>query len=259
MEQEPVVSIITAVLNGVGHLDRCLQSVASQRGIQCEHLVADGGSSDGTAEIIKRHTGQLAWWVSEPDRGISEAMNKGIAHARGEWLLFLHADDALSSPDAIVQVLPELGSGYDVVACSLEYGDGLQRRLRRPRPPGFWLNFKTGLLHQATLIRRDLFYRIGPFDERYKIAMDYEFFLRAHRQGAKVRLCPEIRLSLMGGSGISSRRDWPSLSARLKEESLIQSQHCTSSFLRAMYCIYWVLYLPYRRMRATLENLVSLA
>ena len=113
------------------------------------------------------------------------------------------------------------------------------------------MNFKTGLLHQGVFCRRALFDEIGPFDTRFKIAMDYEFFLRAYRRGAKLKLI-DLPLAVMRDTGVSSRTDWPSLRQRFLEEKRMQRKHGKGVLVRAIYFIYWVLYMPYRWMRAAL-------
>ena len=96
MSAKPLVSVITASLNGARHLEACLDSVARQQHVTVEHVVIDGGSNDGSVEILQRWSPRLAYWRSEADAGIADAMNKGLRQARGEWLLFLHADTVLS-------------------------------------------------------------------------------------------------------------------------------------------------------------------
>src|SRR5512138_2868657 len=95
----PLVSVVTPVFNGAATLARCIESVAGQTYPNVEHLVADGGSADGTTGVLRR--AGVAWWVSEPDRGIYDAINKGIDESHGEWLYFLGADDVVATPDAL--------------------------------------------------------------------------------------------------------------------------------------------------------------
>ncbi|MES2883810.1 MAG: glycosyltransferase family 2 protein [Pseudomonadota bacterium] len=247
----PLVSVITVVFNGATHLGNCLDSVRRQQGIAFEYIVIDGGSTDGSVELIRQQQHGLAYWVSEPDRGIGDAMNKGIARARGEWLLFLHADDYLVADDVLAgchAVLQTLSA--DIVGFPLHFGSAAASRMLRPRGGGFWLNFKTGLLHQASFIRRTLLERIGPYDTDLRIAMDYEFFLRAQRRGACIVTRSSPVPSLMRDTGVSSRRDWPSLQQRLAEERAIHTLHANSRALQLLYTMYWTLYLPYRRLRA---------
>lgn len=246
--QVPVfdITVVTVVRNGAAHLEQTIASVLAQFGARVEYVVIDGASTDGSVEIIRRHADGIASWISEPDRGIGDAMNKGLAHARGEWLLFLHADDYLASDGALAAALSHATPDADFIACALDYlEDGGARR--RPST-GFtpWLNLKTTFLHQATLIRRSAFERLGPYDTGLRIAMDYEFFLRAARAGASAVLLPDLVLSCMRGSGISARRDWPTLKARFAEERDIHRRHASGLGARMFYRLWWLLYPGYR-------------
>lgn len=244
----PKISVITAVLNGARTLDRTIRSVATQVGIAIEHIVVDGGSTDGTLDVIRRHESALAYWVSEPDSGIADAMNKGVKLARADWLLFLHADDRLAESSSLATANPSLHDPLEVVAFPVDFEtSGGSRRRIEPRRFAPWLNLKTCFPHQGTFIHRRLFERTGAYDDRYTIAMDYEFFLRAYRRKAKIAVHRTPCVSVMGGAGISSQRDPGTLARRFGEERRIHLQHARGSCDRLLYAIYWPLYLAYRR------------
>src|SRR5690348_14220883 len=97
----PRVSLIIAVYNGASTIVKCLNSVAAQTYGSRELIVIDGGSTDGTVDILRCNADQLSYWISEPDTGVYNAWNKGLARARGEWIAFLGADDYLWTPDAL--------------------------------------------------------------------------------------------------------------------------------------------------------------
>src|SRR5688572_26809863 len=107
MPTSPKVSIITAVYNGDLYLEQTIQSVLAQTYANIEYIVIDGGSKDGTVAILKKYASKLAYWVSEPDKGIYDAWNKGVQAATGEWIAFLGADDLLF-PDTISLYVQEL-------------------------------------------------------------------------------------------------------------------------------------------------------
>jgi glycosyltransferase involved in cell wall biosynthesis len=244
----PTFSIVTATFNNGHLLPKCLRSVAAQQGVSVEHIVIDGGSRDDTVALLREWDARLGAWVSEPDSGISEAMNKGIARARGEWLLFLHADDELDSPQALAGVLPLLeASGADIVGFPIRYG-AAPGRVVPPRGANAWLRLKTGLLHQGTFIRRRVFDRVGLHDTGLKIAMDYDFFLRAWLAGVPIATRPGPIPSRMSDGGVSSRRDWPALSRRLAEEKRIHLAHARGAWQRAGYAAYWLVYPAYKRL-----------
>jgi glycosyltransferase involved in cell wall biosynthesis len=173
------VSIITAVYNAAPTLEECLLSVRSQSYDDVEHIVIDGGSTDGSVEIIQRHSSLLAYWVSEPDGGVFDAWNKGLSVASGEWIAFLGAEDVLL-PDAVSKYLTVCG-GTDAL-----YVSSLVRYIRPGLPdkilgrPWSWPAFqrKMTTAHVGSLHRFDLFRKYGNYDTSYKIVGDYELLLR---------------------------------------------------------------------------------
>jgi len=247
-QSTPKFSIVTAVLNRADHLNDCLDSVFSQRGVAVEQIVIDGGSTDGSAEILQRRSDQLAYWTSEPDRGISDAMNKGLTKARGEWLLFLHADDQLLADDALSRVAEALRQTHARIAgFPIMFGSAANRRLILPRGGGPRMYLKTGFMHQGTFVARSVFDEIGGYDTTLKIAMDYEFFLRAWLRRIPMATFHAPIPTWMRDSGISSQRDWPSLAKRFAEERAIHRSIAHSAWQRAAYAGYWPTYLCYRR------------
>jgi glycosyltransferase involved in cell wall biosynthesis len=173
------VSIITAVYNAAPTLEQCLLSVRSQSYREVEHIVIDGGSTDGSVEILQRHSSLLAYSVSEPDSGVYDAWNKGLSVATGEWIAFLGAEDILL-PDAMSKYLAVCG-GTDA-----QYVSSLVRWIRPGLPdkitgrPWSWPAFqrKMTTAHVGSLHRFDLFEKYGNYDTGYKIAGDYELLLR---------------------------------------------------------------------------------
>lgn len=182
----PKLSIITVNLNNAAGLARTLASVHEEQSFQpMEHIVVDGGSTDGSLEVIHRHEHRLARWVSEPDAGIFPAMNKGLAWARGEYLLFLNSGDWLV-PDVLQSVFS------DFPAADIVYGD-LQFMVN-DRPGQLWVPCEAGeinfmfwvrgsLPHGATFIRRGLMADRG-YAEEYRIIADREFFFRTFMAGS---------------------------------------------------------------------------
>ena len=249
----PLISVITVCRNAEATIGQTLESVASQTFRDYEHIVIDGASTDGTLEIVRFYSAKLAFWSSEPDDGIADAMNRGIAAATGDYILFLHADDYLVSRDSLAMAASHMANGADIYSFDIFFETASGQQRRKPRGATWHLRFKTGFLHQGCLCRRDLFNRIGPFDTTYSIAMDYEFFLRAMQRGASVEYVPEA-LSVMRDTGISSRQDWPSLRRRFAEEREIHRQLCPSAGMALVYHLYWSLYLPYRRGRSLLHS-----
>lgn len=243
------ISVISANFNGAEYLAACLESVQKQIGVDVEHIVIDGGSTDQSVTILEQSSDTLAYWCSEPDKGIADAMNKGVLEATGEWLLFLHSDDLLLEANSLSTVKNILETtSARIVGFPLQYGSIENRRILMPRGSNYWLLLKTGFLHQATFIHYTVFDDIGSYDISLGIAMDYDFFLRAWKRKIPAEKHSMPVLSWMRDTGISSRRDWKTLSRRFSEERSVQMKFSNGSISRLFYKAYWLLYLPYRRL-----------
>jgi glycosyltransferase involved in cell wall biosynthesis len=182
----PRITVITAVRNGSATLQRALDSVFEQTHDRVELVVMDGASTDGTQAILERNAARIRYWESAPDRGIYHAWNKALAHATGDWICFLGADDRLHSPEVLADVAAALAA--DEGRHRVAFGD-----LDKYRPDGSvshrtgrrWGKkrrqaFRRGVMipHPSTFHHRSLFEEHGPFDERFVIAGDFEFLLR---------------------------------------------------------------------------------
>ena len=244
------LSIITITYNAEAHLRYTLESIKSQSVKPREFIIIDGSSTDQTLSIIEEFSEIITKVVSEPDNGISDAMNKGLSLSTSEFVLFLHSDDFFMNSRVLEQVIPHLNSSKDILAFDAVILRTQGGEERRAAHWDFRVNFKTPLNHQATFCRRNLFDRIGKFDTSLRIAMDYDFFLRAYRIGAKVKLIP-LPITYLRDTGISSRKEWKELKNRFSEERLVHSKNTNSLGLKALYFFYWKLYLPYRFFRST--------
>lgn len=188
------VSLVTVSLNQAATIERTICSVFEQVGDPVEYLIVDGGSTDGTREIIERYADQLAWWVSEPDRGQSHALNKGFARATGDVFGWLNADDLLT-PRAIQTVREVFAAGTcDVVcgACRYEYPDG---RVSVQGVAGGELRQLSVYdpIHQPSCFwRRTLHERAGGLDERLHYGMDWDLWLRFERAGARFAVIDDV-------------------------------------------------------------------
>ena len=241
------VTVITVCFNAEKHIGQTIKSVVSQKECDVEYIVIDGASTDKTIDIIKQYESKITKWVSEPDRGIADAMNKGVKLATGDYLLFLNADDYLQAYDALAIAASYMKADKDIYIYDtifLKKEGGIRRH---SGSFGKRIYFK-GICHQGALCRRDLFDKIGSFDTSFKVCMDYDFFMRAYRHGATGQYNDEV-LSVMRDGGISSRQDWPSLKQRFSEERRVHMENNTSTFKKVVYTVYWGLYLPYRKAR----------
>lgn len=172
---QPLISIITISYNCADAIERTIRSVLSQRFTDFEYIIIDGGSTDGTADIVCRHNPHLAYWVSEKDRGISDAFNKGIAVARGKYINLLNAGDSFSSMHTLEQLAPHLTEPI-VTFRYKEENSGEYSRLVDERETS--MEKKALLGHQATFVHRDVYAAMGGYNGSYKIRMDFDFFLR---------------------------------------------------------------------------------
>ena len=164
---EPVVSLITVVRNGAGTLEAAFTSIAAHSAPGVEHIVIDGASTDDTPLIIKRHESQITSWISEPDRGIYDAMNKGVGKARGKWILFLGCDDELCAH--LADILPLLKEDRTVY-----YGSSYWRHARRTYDGPFTASklALTNICHQSIFYPRQALQKY-PFDLRYRLQADW--------------------------------------------------------------------------------------
>jgi glycosyltransferase involved in cell wall biosynthesis len=246
-----LLSVITVCLNAADSIDKTLGSYQEQTAEDTELIVIDGGSTDQTPAILRRFKDCIDVLVEEPDDGIAAAMNKGLSRSSGDYVLFLHADDYLVDAQVLDRIRPWLDGQSEIVAMDLMLGSGDQLKRCRSRGFGYWSRFKTPFLHQATICQRDLFARIGPFDEGFKVCMDFDFFLRAYREGASCRHEHEL-LTVMGDQGLSSLRDWPAVRARLREEFAVQRKNMRSRVELIWYWPWWLVYPIYKRLSLAL-------
>ncbi|MEN8265181.1 MAG: glycosyltransferase family 2 protein, partial [Nitrospirota bacterium] len=178
------VSIITAVRNNVLTIHQCINSIHNQSYNDIEHIVIDGGSSDGTIEIIKKCENNISHWVSEPDDGIYYALNKGLKLASGEIIGFLHANDFYVDNKVIEKVVAQMAK-HSVDSC---YGDLMYvNKKETDRLIRYWKSgpYQDGLFHKGWMpphptffVKKKIYDTYGYFNTNFKISADYELMLR---------------------------------------------------------------------------------
>lgn len=200
------LSIITINYNNSAGLQRTIESVLSQTWKDYEWIIIDGGSTDGSLDIIKKHASHFSWWCSEPDRGIYNAMNKGITHAKGEYLNFLNSGDCFYSSDSLSGLFKNtyiedilicdaiyMYNGHEIVFCdasSCNYDYDFFMRGTLP--------------HQASFFKRTTFDKFGNYDESLKIVADWKFFVETIYYGGATTKYVPIKMCLYEGNGISA-------------------------------------------------------
>ena len=201
----PLVSIVTVVFNGAKHIEETITAVAAQTYENIEHVIVDGGSTDGTIEILERNSGTIGYWISEPDKGVYHAMNKGIELVTDpeSYILFANADDHLYSTEAIERVVSS-SSGEDLVYGRMLLTDGKISGIagRRVDLPDL---ARQTLCHPATFVRRRVFDAVGKFDTSYVIAADYDHMVRCFAAPVSTRFV-DVIVSTMRMGGLSEDR-----------------------------------------------------
>jgi glycosyltransferase involved in cell wall biosynthesis len=172
------ISIITVNYNDKIGLKKTIESVVKQTFVDYEFIIIDGGSTDGSREIIEEYADRISYWVSEPDKGIYNAMNKGIRSATGYFVLFLNSGDIFYDNKVLSEIDSLIGIDFDIY-----YGDIIvkkqnsQRLKKYPDELSFSYFYTNALCHQSCFIKRELFYEHFFYNEDYKIYSDGEFFM----------------------------------------------------------------------------------
>ncbi|SKB65909.1 Glycosyltransferase involved in cell wall bisynthesis [Parapedobacter luteus] len=213
----PKLTVITVVYNDVRGIERTLLSVINQTYPHIEYLVIDGASTDGTTEIIQRYTGHITRWISEPDNGIYHAMNKGLALATGDYVLFMNSGDEIYAPDTVAQVFASAPNA-DIYYGETEMFDARWESLglrRHAAPDRFtWRSFRYGMnvSHQAIYIRRAI---TGPYDLRYQLSADIDWIICAAKKAKTIAHTRRLVAKYLVG-GMSKKRHWQSLRERFQ-------------------------------------------
>ena len=231
-------SVITCTYNAERVLQRTLDSVAQQSWSQVEHVIVDGASKDATVDMIKRYydkhneadeDAHEIVWKSEPDRGLYDAMNKGIERATGDYVVFLNAGDVFPSPETLEHIFTDVNERCDSVLPAVLYGDtdivddaGNFLRHRRLAPPDNlnWRSFMHGMLvcHQAFYVRTDIA-KAEHYDLRYRFSADVDWCIRvmkhAERQHLQLLRIPEVVVNYLDG-GMTNRNHRASLNERFR-------------------------------------------
>jgi glycosyltransferase involved in cell wall biosynthesis len=219
MRDTPLVSIVTPSFNQAPFLEETICSVLDQDYSNLEYIIVDGGSTDGSLEIIQKYAERLAWWVSEPDRGQTDAINKGFAQSQGDILAWLNSDDTylpgtVSEAAAYLQEHPEIGAVYGDVNLIDEQGQVIGRFPARQTD---YERLMRGFVHipqQAAFFRGELWRKVGPLDPSFYFAMDYDLWVRISKEAPlnyHPRLWANFRLHGDAKSIEADDRCWPEM------------------------------------------------
>jgi glycosyltransferase involved in cell wall biosynthesis len=216
---KPLVSIVTPSFNQAEFLEETICSVLDQAYEHLEYLIVDGGSTDGSLDILEKYSHRLAWWVSEPDKGQTDAINKGFAKANGDILAWLNSDDtylpgSISEAVSYLEAHPDAGAVYGDCNLINEEGTVLGKFPARQTD---YRRLMRGYVHipqQATFFRGDLWRRVGPLDPSFYFAMDYDLWVRLSKEAPlkyHPRLWANFRLHGEAKSVESDDRCWPEM------------------------------------------------
>jgi glycosyltransferase involved in cell wall biosynthesis len=223
IEKLPILSIVTVVYNGEKFIERTIQSVINQTYKHIEYIIIDGNSKDNTKEIIKQYENRITRWISEPDNGLYDAMNKGLAMVTGDYVVFLNAGDVFFDNLTVEKVFeqwnPEVDIFYGETMIVDEQGNEIGlRRLKAPENLT-WKSFKDGMVvcHQSIIIRKSItnFYNLD-----YKISCDYEWVLNALKKANCIVNTHMIITRFLDG-GLNKQK----IPLALKERFLIMSKY----------------------------------
>ncbi len=206
----PKLSVITVVYNDKKHIEKTILSVLKQDYPNIEYIIKDGGSTDGTQEVIRKYENRIAKWISEPDKGIYDAMNKAIDMATGDYLLFLNSGDLFYNNEVVSKIFAD----HSNVKADIYYGDamiideqGKELGLRRHRPPEqlSWKSFVKGMLvsHQAFIPARKI---VVKYDLQYRIAADIDWCIRIMKNARKIHNTHLIIVKFLSGGTSAKRR-----------------------------------------------------
>ncbi|NRF39078.1 glycosyltransferase family 2 protein [Pedobacter foliorum] len=212
---QPKLSVITIVYNNVKDIERTMLSVLNQTYKNIEYIIIDGASKDGTVDKIYNYKSRLAQFISEPDKGIYDAMNKGLSLTTGDYVLFMNSGDEIYAPETVAEVF-ESASSADIYYGETEMYDedwiSLGQR-RHHAPENFdWQSFRYGMSisHQAIYVRRSL---AEPFDLKYKYSADIDWIIKAAKHASSiVNTHTYVAKYLVGG--ISKKKHMASLKER---------------------------------------------
>lgn len=200
--EHPLISVVTVSFNAVRDIEKTILSVINQTYQNIEYIIIDGGSTDGTVDIIKKYAGHITYWVSEPDKGIYDAFNKGWKIAKGEWIYYLGADDVLL-PNAFTSIFLSDLNEYGIVFGDVIYKTPLGLIHKNSNRNIDSIKKRLNCSHQGFIMRKNIIAKMGGFDfYQYKISADYDLILRSYLTGFTMKYVP-VEIAIFDTSGTS--------------------------------------------------------
>lgn len=214
----PNFSIVTITFNHLKGLMRTYESIIAQTYKDYEWIVIDGGSSDGSKDFLIQHQKNISYWCSEPDNGVYHAMNKGIKHAHGDYLIFMNSGDSFYNPDVLQNVV-NLNCTSDILSGLVYYQDD-GKQMRWYHDNVFIQLYEDTLNHQGSFIKKIIFDKFGGFDESYRIVSDWKFFLDTIVFGDATFQYTTLPIALQERGGISLNTKYNEVGHNERQEVL---------------------------------------
>ena len=200
MNKNQLISIITVSYNAVSTIEKTILSVINQTYDNIEYIIIDGGSTDGTIEIIKKYEHNISYWISEPDKGIYDAMNKGIKLAKGDWINFMNAGDTFYNNKIINEIFSYHCKG-DILYGNVYYEQNGYKIIKKATTPQL-SNINLSFCHQSSFVKSSIIKK-NPFNTIYKLSADYAMFMSLLSEGFKF-IYVDICIAKYDRNGISS-------------------------------------------------------
>lgn len=214
-------SIITINRNNAAQLEQTIRSVLAQKNADYEYIVVDGASTDNSCEVINRYAGSMAYTVSEKDKGVYNAMNKAVKHARGEYVLFMNSGDLFVSDDVLSRVAATGPSADFVIGGFVRTRNGrVVSHENIGMPMSFYVLMYRTICHQATFTRREVLLGLGGYDEDGKITADWCFLVSALMLHGKTCSVIDVEVALYDIDGMSGSKNGADRIVREREEFL---------------------------------------
>ena len=229
------ISIITVCYNCKNDIEKTILSVINQTYPNIEYIIIDGASTDGTLNIINKYKDKISIIVSEPDKGIYDAMNKGINLASGEWINFMNAGDTFYNSTVLENVFSNTNYTADIIYGNVEYDYGFTKVLKKPAPINSITRYM-GFSHQSTFVKT-IIMKSHPYNLQYKIIADYEFFLSRYKEGYTFQEIPNVVATYERISGISSGNNFRQYKMHIKELDQLGVLKQNKTFIYAKYLI----------------------
>ena len=241
-----LISIITINYNDKNGLENTIKSVVEQNFRGFEHIIIDGNSNDGSKGVIERYKNNFSYWVSEPDTGVYNAMNKGIKASKGNYLFFLNSGDVFNREEVLSTVKKNMTNNLDIYYGDITIlNDKKEEQLRvHPKDLSFGFFFHKTIAHQAAFIKKSLFDKVFYYNENLKIVSDWEFFICAIvLHNASYKHIDVIVSKYDDAFGISSKPENKKL--RLNERRAVFKKH---------FPLFYDDYVEMKKIRATLNS-----